>query len=304
MSHGDVVDSVLVIDAVNVYSLCTVDDAPSNAPSISVRNGLGQLRPNNPEGWRRLREVNPRSLLLLAIGHSLDSQSASDADSVGASLGIGACDIDVVAPGVSRIRSHDLEIYQVDLLGQLVALYPDHLAVAVGDSSITMLDANTTDIANSRRSVLPGVADIQPLVGLMNSDECQGASAMALDGCLSVLNGEGRTIVGVSATTTIDSMVAAAIFDRAASIFRHCQSTSYAIVGWTRETPAIAADLATLGGEPVLLVDPLTVLWNYDTFRAVRFPRNGADVPIQPRGSQRLLRRIFADWQRLAIRAR
>jgi hypothetical protein len=109
-------------------------------------------------------------------------------------------------------------------------------------------------------------------------------------------------VVGVSATTTIASMLAAAIFDCAAAIFQRGGSADYVIAGWTRETAAIAADLAVLSGRPVRLVDPLIALRHHRILSDLRWPREGEDTVIQPVGPQRLLRRGFADWERLGSR--
>jgi hypothetical protein len=127
---------------------------------------------------------------------------------------------------------------------------------------------------------------------------------VALDGCLSAVWEEERVVVGVSATTTVEVILAAAIFDCAAAIFKRGRSTEYVVTGWTREISAIAADLAVLSGNPVRLVDPLTALYYHGILSDLQWPIGYADAVIQPNGPQRLLRRGFEDWERLGSRIR
>ncbi len=292
MSCVDAIDSVFFIDSVNVYSFSSSGAASS------------QLRLNSREDWEHLRAANPRSLLVSVVGNPLD-KTANVEDGVRSSLGLGYRDLEPIGPGVFCFRPDDLAIYALDLLDPLVVRYPDHLPVVISESSIAMKKVSAASLSASPPTVFAGTADIQPILALLQPCvEIRGASAVALDGCLSAVSGEERVVVGVSATTTIDVILAAAIFDRAAAIFKRGRSTDYVLTGWTREISAIAADLAVLSGNPVRLVDPLAVLQHHGILSNLQWPLRCADAVIQPIGPQRLLRRGFEDWERLGSRIR
>jgi hypothetical protein len=280
------IDNVFFIDSVNVYVF-------NSSGGVS-----SQLRPNSLEDWEQLRTANPRSLLVSVVGLSLD-KAASVEEDLRSTLGLGDCDVEPTGPGVLCFRPDDLAIYGLDMLDPLVARYPDSLPVVVGERAIAM------ELSNSTPSVWTGTADMQSILEFLGPGSAiRGASTVALDGCLSAVCGEERVVVGVSATTTVDVIVAAAIFDCAAAIFKRGRSTEYVVTGWTREISAIAADLAVLSGNPVRLANPLTALYHHGILSDLQWPIGCADVVIQPNGPQRLLRRGFEDWERLGRRIR
>lgn len=287
------IDRVFFVDFVNAYVFSSTGGASS------------QLRPNTPDDWERLRAANPRSLLVSVVGHPLD-RAAGVGEDVRSTLGLGDCDVEPIGPGVLCLRPDDLAIYAVDLLDPLGLRYPDNVPVVVGERSIAMKETSVMESSSSARSVWTGTANIQPILAILGHDcaAIRGASMVALDGCLSAVWGEERVVVGVSASTTVEVVLAAAIFDCAAAIFKRGRSTEYVVSGWTREISAIARDLAVLSGNPVRLVDPLAALQYHGILSESQWPIGCADAVIQPNGSQRLLRRGFDDWERLGSRIR
>jgi len=205
-------------------------------------------------------------------------------------------------PGLARVRWHGCELDRVDF-GSLVAEQrSQQMIVAISDDVMRLFHPSISTTSPTFARPWPDVPGLGRDLPSIEDDNAslQGAAEVQLDGCLSVVGEWSRVVVGISATTTPQMIRAGMVFDCAATIYAEGGGGDYCIIGWSPYLRAVALDLATLGQEPVTVLSPIAALVEAGVFEG----RGWQESPLrfEPKGSARLLKRLFRDWQALRDR--
>jgi hypothetical protein len=207
-----------------------------------------------------------------------------------------------LAPGLARVRWHGFALDRVDF-GSLVAEQrSQQTIVSISDDVMRLFHPSISTTSPTFVRPWPDVPGLGRDLPSIEDDNAslQGAAEVQLDGCLSVVGEWSRVVVGISATTTPQMIRAGMVFDCAATIYAAGGGGDYCIIGWSPYLRAVALDLATLGQEPVTVLSPIAALVEAGVFEG----RGWQESPLrlEPKGSARLVKRLYRDWQALRDR--
>ncbi|WP_298208675.1 hypothetical protein [Ferrimicrobium sp.] len=277
------------VDALGIYQ----------APLRHGGTGTSRTRPSTGYEWKTFLSADAEGALVVVLQQSL-SGPPTDLDQVlGSTIGGTITQIESAAPHLYQFRHHGRRGYAIDMPSMLAEQYPDHVSVVIGEDEFVVCTPGVGSLQDRRVVNGWGTLTLAPLRSLLPSQaEIAGAALRPLDGCLSTVRDGKRILVGVSATTDIQVLLAAAVFDFAATIFDIGKEANYVVTSWVPDARAIAGDLAVLSGRSVIVVDPATVVAR----GGVELVRQHHDDLLEPLGPQRLLRRTYADWLRLGER--
>ncbi|MCL5973054.1 MAG: hypothetical protein M1557_01450 [Actinobacteria bacterium] len=246
-------------------------------------NAILRPRPATPQEWGELAFVCREEGLLPVI---------VDDGSIGDPVSEAVPSSSAIASWLTPMKVHGVGLYAVDFGAMLAPGVAENLVI-IGERSVQLIQ-----MGPQRRSTFwPGTSTLAPLTALVPSSRVHEGS---LDGCLSVCDGDRRVVVGISAMTTPEVMLAAAVFDMAATIFACGGGVAYTVLGWCPQVTSIAQDLASLAGESVTVLDPIVVASGANRTEHVALAESQHQVG--PRGSARLWRRTYSDWKSLQAR--
>ncbi|MGC9155602.1 MAG: hypothetical protein ACP5HZ_08135 [Ferrimicrobium sp.] len=291
MASANPVRHPYIVEACDLYQL----PLRSGDPTLRLR------RPSSPQEWRLFFDAHPDAVVAIALDATPGGPLRDPGRALQSIMGGPAIGLTLAAPDLYHFWHEGNQGYVIDMPSMLAAQYPRNVGVVIGEGTLVVGGPNAD--ATPARGVVHGwgSSTLWTLESLLGSvTEIAGASVHPLDGCLSAVSAGRRVLVGVSATTDAQVLLAAAIFDCAATIFRADNATSYVVTGWTSAARAIAADLAVLCGDSVLFVDPVSVL----SRGGLPLDLGLGEEVMSPAGPQRLLRRTYADWVKLGARIR
>ncbi|MCI2976521.1 MAG: hypothetical protein MP439_10690 [Ferrimicrobium sp.] len=248
----------------------------ANERLVPVMVDIGDL------GWRRAQGSQ--------AGHGRDAAP------------VAPCLLANLAPGFARVRWRGCELDRVDF-GSLVAEQrKQQMIVAISDDVMRLFHPLISTTSPTFTWPWPDVPALgRDLASIEDDDPSpQGAAEVPLDGCLSVVGEWSRVVVGISATTTPEMIRAGLVFDCAATIYAAGGDGDYCVIGWSPYLKAVALDLATLGQEPVTVLSPIAALVQAGLLDVPGWQES--PLRIEPKGSARLLKRLFRDWQALRDR--
>ncbi|WP_298335211.1 hypothetical protein [Ferrimicrobium sp.] len=291
MASANHVRHPYIVDKYNLYQLpLHLGDA-----TLALR------RPSSSEEWGLFFGLHPDAILAIALDVSPGGPTRDPGQTLQSKIGSPVIGITLAAPDLYHFWYEGNQGYAMDMASMLAAQYPNHVGVVIGEDALVVGVSNGD--ATPARGVVHGwgSATLWALESLLGSATAiAGASVHPLDGCLSAVSARQRVLVGVSATTDTQVLLAAAIFDCAATIFHAGNTTRYVVTGWAPVTRAIAADLAVLCGDSVLFVEPASVL----SRGGLPLDLDWGEEVMSPVGPLRLLRRTYADWVKLGARLR